>query len=199
MTPADRQHLVELFHAAFEQALNDGMKQPVDLMYFGKYLRVAEPGFSPQTYGHEKLLHLLRDFQDLLYIKKDSEVSAPRVYGAVRKGPALVRTPRRPATPPPGPKLLEPQWVDGGVVARYLDRLAQATAQLHGRLDAHERQLAAIQQEQEQSRANETRLNTKNQEHERQLAIIQRELEKSRANEVRMNDELKSMRSSRWT
>lgn len=199
MNPADRQHLVELFHAAFEQALNDGMKQPVDLMYFGKYLRVAEPGFSLQTYGHEKLLHLLREFQDLLYIKKDGEVSPPRFYVAVRKGPAPVRMPQRPATPPPGPKLLEPQWINGGLVEHYLDRLAQATAQLHGRLDAHERQLATIQQEQEQSRANEARLNTKNQEYECQLATIQRELEKSRANEVRMNDELKNMRNSRWT
>ena len=197
MNLADRQHLVDLFHAAFEQAHSNGLLQPVDLMYFGKYLRVAEPGFSHQSYGHEKLLYLLREFQDLLYIKMDAEVSPPRFYVAVRKTPAPVRAPQRPAAPQPSAKLLEPQWVSGGLVERYLDQLAQAMVQIHGRLDVHERQLTAIQREQEQSRANEARLNMKDQEHEHQVAAIQREMEQGRANEVRMNDELKSMRSPR--
>lgn len=79
MTPAERADLTDLFYAAFKIALEEGRTPPVDLMYFGKYLRVLEPGFSQQNYGYEKLLHLLREFSDLLYIRKDAEVIPPGI------------------------------------------------------------------------------------------------------------------------
>ena len=184
MTPAERADLTDLFYAAFKIALEEGRTPPVDLMYFGKYLRVLEPGFSQQNYGYEKLLHLLREFSDLLYIIKDAEVIPPRYYVALRNKP-------RPLNPSPPPTaasgLLEPQWVAGSLVEQYLERLAQSSVQLHVRLDAQDRQLAAIQRELEQSRANEVRLNTNYQDHERLLAVIKREQEQSRANEVRLN------------
>ena len=61
MTPTERKNLTDLFYAAFEMAHEKGQTPPVDLMHFGKYLRVLESGFSPQKHGHEKLLYLLRD------------------------------------------------------------------------------------------------------------------------------------------
>ena len=184
MTPTERKNLTDLFYAAFEMAHEKGQTPSVDLMHFGKYLRVLESGFSPQKHGHEKLLYLLRDFPDLLYIRKDAEVTPPRYYVALRNKPKqLIASPRSAAAP----GLLQPQWVAGDLVERYLERLAQSNAQLHVRLDAQERQLTTIQRELEQSRVNEARLNTNQQDHERQLAVIRREQLQSRSNEIRIN------------
>jgi len=188
MTPTERKNLIDLFYAAFEMAHEKGQTPSVDLMHFGKYLRVLESGFSPQKHGHEKLLYLLRDFPDLLYIRKDAEVSPPRYYVALRRNKPrqLIASPR----PAAAPCLLEPQWVAGDLVERYLELLAQSSAQLHARLDAQERQLTTIQRELEQSRVNEVRLNTNYQDYERQLAVIKREQEQSRANETRLNQKI---------
>ena len=187
MTPTERKNLTDLFYAAFEMAHEKGQTPSVDLMHFGKYLRVLESGFSPQKHGHEKLLYLLRDFPDLLYIRKDAEVSPPRYYVALRnKLRHLIASPR----PAAATCLLEPQWVAGDLVERYLELLAQSSAQLHARLDAQERQLTTIQRELEQSRVNEVRLNTNYQDYERQLAVIKREQEQSRANETRLNQKI---------
>lgn len=192
MTLEERKHLIELFHAAFDLAYNSGLAQPVNLMYFGKYLRLAEPGFSHLNYGHEKLLYLLRDFPDVLFIKKEPSVGTPQFSVSVRKASSPSNGERRSAPSQVYAKLLEPQWVNGSVVEHYLDRLAQTTSHFHHRLDEYERQLEIIQREQEQSRANEARLNAKNLEHERAIAYIQKELEQSRANEIRLNEELKA-------
>ena len=144
MTPTERKNLTDLFYAAFEMAHEKGQTPSVDLMHFGKYLRVLESGFSPQKHGYEKLLYLLRDFPDLLYIKKDAEVTPPRYYVALRNKPRQII-----ASPPPAAALglFDPQWVAGNVVELYLERLAQSSAQLHARLDAQERQLTTIQRE----------------------------------------------------
>ena len=187
MTPTERKTLTDLFYAAFEMAHEIGQTSSVDLMHFGKYLRALESDFSQKNYGYEKLSHLLRDFPDLLYIRKDTEVSPPRYYVALRNKPRQLI-----ASPPPAVAhgLLEPQWVAGDLVERYLEQLAQSTVRLHIRIDAQERQLATIQRELEQSRVNEVRLNTNYQDYERQLAVIKREQEQSRANETRLNQKI---------
>ncbi len=187
MTPTERKNLTDLFYAAFEMAHEKGQAPSVDLMHFGKYLRVLDSSFSPQKHGHEKLLYLLRDFLDLLYIRKDAEVSPPRYYVALRNKPRQLIASPRPAV---ASCLLEPQWVAGDLVERYLELLAQSSAQLHARFDAQERQLTTIQRELEQSRVNEVRLNANYQDHERQLAVIKREQEQSRANETRLNQKI---------
>ena len=187
MTPTERKNLTDLFYAAFEMAHEKGQTPSVDLMHFGKYLRILESDFSYQKYGHEKLLHLLRDFPDLLYISKDATVTPPRFYVALRNKAQQIITSTSPVA---APSLLQPQWIAGDLVERYLEQLAQSSAQLHVRLDAQERQLTAIQRELEQSRVNEARLNTNQQDHERQLISIRREQMQSRANEMRLNQQI---------
>lgn len=188
MTPEDRTHLMDLFHAAFEQARSADMSPPIDLMHFGKFLRQVEHDFSHQTYGYEKLLHLLRDFKDFFYIKRDAEVVPPRYYVGIRRSsprPATRQNQEMDGLQPLN--LLEPQLVDCSVLDHYLIRLAETTALIHARLDEHERRFPVIQDQFEQSRANEARLHTQTQEHQHQLSSIQDELKQSRANETRLH------------
>ena len=162
MTPQQKKFLLDLIHAAFERAHSQGFEPPIDLAPFGKLLRDLEPSFTHQAYGHEKLLYLLRgEFHDLLHIRKDQEVNPPRYYVSIRRGPPRPAHRQQPFRPEPSrmPPVIDPALVNGGLLERYLDSLAESSARTQQRFDAIERYLADIQDELTQSRANEVRMN----------------------------------------
>jgi len=203
MTPQEKKYLLELIHAAFENALSQDIRPPIDLGKFGLILRAIDRKFSHEKYGYERLLYLLREFQEILYIKKDSEVVPPRYFISIRRGQAVpVRAQSKPlAEPRMG--FLDAALVDSLLVDRYLGCLAENTAKINRRLDEFDRHFTDIKNELEQSRVNETRLQSqanqietelkniyrRSDDFERKFIDIQKELEQSRVNEVRLNSQ----------
>lgn len=164
MTPQQRRHLTDLIHAAFERAQQQGTTPPIDLAPFGLLLRQLEPGFSHQSYGHEKLLYLLRnEFEDLLHIRKDAQSVPPRYAVSLRQGLQAGRC----TTAPPQPRVevtppvIDKALVDNSLLEQFLQRLATTSATTDQRLNDMERQLRHMANELEQSRANEANLNQK--------------------------------------
>lgn len=162
MTPQQRRHLTDLIHAAFERAQQQGTTPPIDLAPFGLLLRQLEPGFSHQSYGHEKLLYLLRnEFEDLLHIRKDAQSVPPRYAVSLRQGLQAGRC----TTAPPQPRVevtppvIDKALVDNSLLEQFLERLAATSATTDQRLNDMERQLRHMANELEQSRANEANLN----------------------------------------
>ncbi|MFW9608581.1 MAG: hypothetical protein ACMV0H_00060 [Aquaspirillum sp.] len=164
MTPQQRRHLTDLIHAAFERAQQQGTTPPIDLAPFGLLLRQLEPGFSHQSYGHEKLLYLLRnEFDELLHIRKDAQSVPPRYAVSLRQG---LQAGRRTTAPPQPrvavtPPVIDMALVDNSLLEQFLQRLAATSATTDQRLNDMERQLRHMANELEQSRANEVNLNQK--------------------------------------
>lgn len=203
MTSQEKNYLLELIHAAFENALSQDIRPPIDLGKFGLILRALDRNFSHEKYGHEKLLYLLREFQEILYIKKDVEVVPPRYFVSIRRGLAAPVRAQSQLLTEPFLGFLNATLVDSTLIDHYLRCLAENTARIHRRMDEFDRNSAEIKNELEQSRVNETRLHSQAQEiqtelknihrrsneFERNFIDIQKELEQSRVNEARLNSQ----------
>lgn len=189
MTPEARQHLLELFQAAFALARIDGLLPPIDLMHFGLLLRKVEPGFSHQTYGHEKLLYLLRDFLDQLHIRKDADVTPPKYYVDFRRDSINAKPTNKATKSHSVLKILQPLLVDSSLIDLYLKNLADDAVQIKSKLDQHELCFESIKKELSQS-------NALIQTYDERIAAIAKELEKSKSNEKKVNDALKKLQES---
>lgn len=197
MTPQQRRHLTDLIHAAFERAQQQGTTPPIDLAPFGLLLRQLEPGFSHQSYGHEKLLYLLRnEFEDLLHIRKDAQSVPPRYAVSLRQG---LQAGRRTTAPPQPrvavtPPVIDTALVDNSLLEQFLQRLAATSATTDQRLNDMERQLRHMANELEQSRANEVNLNQKIKSQEDSSRQNSIDIKKIKDSELLLSEELISVR-----